>query len=99
MPSSISNPGGRRLHHFDMLKGIAIAMVVMGHVLTMCIRDIDSAVAFKIISKTHMPVFFFISGYMSGRRMRPSTWHLCPLSPLRLSSRPLLSLPCSSSML
>lgn len=68
MPSPISNPGGRRLHHFDMLKGIAIAMVVMGHVLTMCIRDIDSAVAFKIISNTHMPVFFFISGYMSGRR-------------------------------
>lgn len=55
MPSSISNPATRRLHHFDMLKGIAIAMVVMGHVITMCIRDIDSAAAFKIIPNTHIP--------------------------------------------
>ncbi|MGM9845314.1 MAG: hypothetical protein ACI30K_03695 [Muribaculaceae bacterium] len=54
MPSSISNPVARRLHHPYMLKGIAIAMVVMG-LVTMCIRDIDSAAAFKIISNTHMP--------------------------------------------
>lgn len=52
-----------RLHHFDMLKGIAIFMVVMGHVLTMCIRDIDNAVLFKLVEKIHMPIFFFISGY------------------------------------
>ncbi len=40
-------------------------MVVMGHVLTMCIRDIDQAIVFKIIGKIHMPLFFFISGYFS----------------------------------
>lgn len=57
-----------RLHYFDMLKGIAIFMVVMGHVLTMCIRGIDSAFAFKLIGLVHMPLFFFISGYFSGRR-------------------------------
>lgn len=54
-----------RLHHFDMLKGIAIFLVVMGHVLTMCIRDIDSAVLFKMVEKIHMPLFFFISGYFT----------------------------------
>lgn len=54
-----------RLHHFDMLKGIAIFLVVMGHVLTMCIRDIDSAVLFKFVEKIHMPIFFFISGYFT----------------------------------
>ena len=52
-----------RLHHFDILKGIAIFLVVVGHVLTMCIRDIDSAVLFKFVEKIHMPIFFFISGY------------------------------------
>lgn len=57
--------GKLRLHHFDILKGIAIFMVVMGHVLTMCIRDIDSAVLFKVLEKTHMPIFFFISGYFT----------------------------------
>lgn len=56
-----------RLHYFDMLKGIAIFMVVMGHVLTMCIRDIDRAVVFKFIGEVHMPLFFFISGWFSYR--------------------------------
>lgn len=69
-----------RLHHFDMLKGIAIFMVVMGHVLTMCIRDIDSAVLFKFVEKMHMPIFFFISGYFTykvteqGRWIMPKLW-------------------------
>lgn len=54
-----------RLHHFDMLKGIAIFLVVIGHVLTMCIRDIDRAVLFKFVEKIHMPIFFFISGYLT----------------------------------
>ncbi|MBQ7941702.1 MAG: acyltransferase [Muribaculaceae bacterium] len=54
-----------RLHYFDMLKGVAIFMVVIGHVLTMCIREIDNAVLFKFVEKIHMPVFFFISGYFT----------------------------------
>ncbi len=57
--------GKKRLASFDILKGIAIYLVVMGHVLTMCIRGIDSAVTFKIIGEIHMPVFFFISGYFT----------------------------------
>ncbi|MDE6809810.1 MAG: acyltransferase family protein [Muribaculaceae bacterium] len=56
---------GKRLHYFDMLKGLAIFLVVMGHVLTMCIRDIDRALLFKIIGQVHMPIFFFISGYFT----------------------------------
>ena len=48
-----------------MLKGIAIFMVVAGHILTMCIRGIDRAAIFKFIGEIHMPLFFFISGVMS----------------------------------
>ncbi|MDD2961600.1 MAG: acyltransferase family protein [Muribaculaceae bacterium] len=55
----------QRIKYFDLLKGIAIFMVVMGHVLTMCIRGIDSAFLFKLISEIHMPIFFFISGYLT----------------------------------
>lgn len=54
-----------RLHYFDILKGMAIFLVVMGHVLTMCIREIDRALLFKIIGQVHMPLFFFISGYFT----------------------------------
>ena len=50
-----------------MLKGIAIFMVVMGHVLTMCVREIDRAAIFKFIGEVHMPLFFFISGWMAMR--------------------------------
>lgn len=54
-----------RIQYFDILKGIAIFLVVMGHVLTMCIREIDNAFLFKLIERIHMPVFFFIAGYFS----------------------------------
>lgn len=55
----------QRIEYFDLLKGIAIFLVVMGHVITMCIRGIDSAFIFKLIGQVHMPVFFFISGYLT----------------------------------
>lgn len=55
----------QRLHYFDILKGIAIFMVVMGHVLTMCVREIDRAALFKFIGEIHMPLFFFISGWFT----------------------------------
>lgn len=57
----------QRLHYFDILKGIAIFLVVMGHVLTMCVRDIDRAAIFKFIGEIHMPLFFFISGWFTFR--------------------------------
>lgn len=56
----------QRLHYFDMLKGLAIFMVVMGHVITFCVREIDRTALFKIIAAIHMPLFFFISGWMTG---------------------------------
>ncbi len=60
----------KRLDYFDVIKGVAIFMVVMGHVITMCIRDIDNAFIFKFISHTHMPLFFFVCGYFSYKVLR-----------------------------
>lgn len=56
-----------RQHHFDVLKGIAIFMVVMGHVITFCVRGLDRATLFKFIGEIHMPLFFFISGWFTFR--------------------------------
>lgn len=67
-----TSPG--RIEYFDLLKGIAIFLVVMGHVLTMCIRNIDSAFTFKIISEIHMPLFFFISGYLTYKSSRTKSF-------------------------
>lgn len=56
-----------RLQYFDMMKGLAIYMVVMGHVVAFCVRGIDHTLLFKIIACVHMPLFFFISGWFSCR--------------------------------
>lgn len=52
-----------QLTYFDVLKGIAIFLVVMGHVIVFCVRGIDATPHFKFIGSIHMPLFFFISGY------------------------------------
>lgn len=58
-----------RLTYFDVLKGIAIFLVVMGHVITYGVYRIDSALLFRLIGSVHMPLFFFISGYFSYKRL------------------------------
>lgn len=62
MPETTSKP---RLRHFDMMKGVAIFLVVMGHVITMCVREVDRTPLFKFIENIHMPLFFFISGWFT----------------------------------
>lgn len=52
----------------DVMKGVAIFLVVAGHVLAMCIRGIDRAPLFKFIGEIHMPLFFFVSGFLTLRR-------------------------------
>lgn len=67
-----------RLRWFDMLKGIAIFMVVMGHVLMLCVRGIDAAPLAKFIGNIHMPVFFFISGWLAYRMSPDGTGFRSP---------------------
>ena len=64
----------RRIPYFDLIKGVAIFMVVMGHALTMCIRGIDSAFVFKLIAQVHMPLFFFVSGYFTFKATNAGGW-------------------------
>lgn len=59
----------QRLHYFDLLKGMAIFMVVMGHVVALCVREIDRCTMFKLIGQVHMPLFFFISGWFSFKAL------------------------------
>ncbi len=62
--SSCRNP--HRLHYFDALRGLAIILVVLGHVvLNMGIGDVYDNVLTSIIYSFHLPLFFFISGYFA----------------------------------
>jgi len=57
----------------DVLKGMAIILVVYGHLLqrTMLMTgdDFFAHPVFKIIYTFHMPLFFFISGYLVARSL------------------------------
>lgn len=69
----------KRIGYFDVLKGIAIFMVVMGHVITYGVCQIDRSIVFRLIGSIHMPMFFFISGYFTvksreGKLVSPSVW-------------------------
>ena len=66
----------RRLEHIDALKGLAIILVVMGHVLSSFYADPyqiyatgprSSMMLFRIIYSFHMPLFMFLSGYVTLR--------------------------------
>ena len=54
-----------RQQYLDVLKGIAIFLVVMGHVVAFQIRGLDHSLLFKIIGTVHMPLFFFVSGWLA----------------------------------
>lgn len=52
----------QRLFYIDALRGFAIALVVLGHVLQHFYTD--DALAVRVICSFHMPLFFFICGYV-----------------------------------
>lgn len=54
----------QRLAYIDQLKGFAILMVVMGHVLQFCFNEAEPSLASQIIASFHMPLFAFLSGLM-----------------------------------
>lgn len=53
----------------DIMKGLGICLVIMGHVLTY------GSVLSKFILSFHMPLFFFLSGFLSRNNTRLQTKH------------------------
>lgn len=56
-----------RLLYLDMMKGFAMILVVMGHVMLFAFH-IDSSRPFQFIY-FHMPLFFYISGYLAYKQV------------------------------
>lgn len=57
----------QRLIHVDRLKGFAIFLVVLGHVIQFNSSNFTSNPLFSVIYSFHMPLFFFISGYLAEK--------------------------------
>lgn len=58
---------GKRLEFIDNLKGLAILMVVAGHIIQFlyCPDNFDENIAFRAIYSFHMPLFFMLSGFVT----------------------------------
>lgn len=56
-----------RFLHIDKLKGFAIFLVVFGHLIQRYTYDSISNPCFEIIYSFHMPLFFFLSGFIANK--------------------------------
>lgn len=55
----------QRLVYIDNLKGFLILLVVLGHCIQTTDADFDHNIAFRCIYSFHMPLFMFVSGFVS----------------------------------
>ena len=57
-----------RLGYLDAMRGLAIVLVVMGHLMIRFGISGYENVIWTIIVGIHLPIFFFVSGYLGGGR-------------------------------
>lgn len=57
----------QRLVYIDRLKGFAIYLVVLGHIYQKMVVQGTETILFSMIYAFHMPLFFFLSGYISEK--------------------------------
>ena len=65
----------QRIDYIDRMKGLAIILVVMGHVYGMAFAQSDD-VAYRVISSFHMPLFMFLSGLVACSGATTPFWNL-----------------------
>lgn len=63
-----------RLFYLDNLKGLLIILVILGHSIQFNDPNYESNMVFRFVYSFHMPLFFFISGYLMNKGgYRPNT--------------------------
>lgn len=58
----------KRLYYIDNLRGLLIILVVLGHCIQNLDLDFDHNIVFRYIYSFHMPLFMFISGFVSYKK-------------------------------
>lgn len=49
----------------DIMRGIVILLVVLGHTMTGCTANTQESIIFNIVWSLQMPLFVLISGYVT----------------------------------
>lgn len=62
-----------RLIHFDVLKGIAILLVIWGHVYNFGIGEYRDNMIYILLNALHMPLFIMLSGFFFTKPLNLST--------------------------
>ena len=57
-----------RIEYIDTLKGIAIILVLIGHIIPHCFGYTDDPI-YRVIYSFHMPLFIFLSGFLCNTRL------------------------------
>lgn len=57
----------KRFPYLDNIKGLLIILVVVGHAIQYCLPTYEMNIVFRFIYSFHMPLFFFVSGYLANR--------------------------------
>ncbi len=71
--TAVNNPKNDHDNYLDILKGLAIVLVVFGHsIQTFAANgDFDNNILFRVIYSFHMPLFMFLSGAAAAYSSRP----------------------------
>lgn len=62
---SSQNNRPERIVYIDVARGIAALLVVIGHSIQVADSTFDENILFRMIYSFHMPLFMFLSGYVS----------------------------------
>ncbi len=63
----------QRNNFVDIIRGIAMLLVVLGHTMTGSSKDSQSSFLFNFIWALQMPLFMIISGYVVKFSRKPDT--------------------------
>ena len=65
----------QRIEFIDLIKGLAILTVVIGHFIETNIdKNASSVMVYNFIYTFHMPLFMFIGGYIAEFQYRDATF-------------------------
>lgn len=65
-----------RNSYVDIMRGIAILLVILGHTMTGCTKNSQNSFLFNVVWSLQMPLFILISGYVTRYSKKILNWSM-----------------------